>query len=79
MTPPKSGKRKRGLIRPKPVARNCVFCKEKRNPNYKNYQELRQFVSDRARILGKDRTGVCAKHQRLIAREIKRARMLGLI
>jgi len=63
----------------RPVARNCIFCKEGKNPDYKKYQELGQFVSDRARILGKDRTGVCAKHQRRLSREIKRARILGLI
>lgn len=63
----------------KPVARNCAFCKGKVNPDYKNYEDLRQFITDRARILGKDRTGICAKHQKMVSREIKRARLLGLL
>jgi small subunit ribosomal protein S18 len=36
-------------------------------------------VSDRSKILGKGRTGVCAKHQRILGREIKRARHLGML
>ena len=36
-------------------------------------------MNDRAKLLGKDRTGICAKHQRRVAQEIKRARHLALL
>lgn len=61
------------------VARNCVFCKEKREPDFKDVGTLSRFVNDRARIVGKDRSGVCAKHQRRLAAAIKRARVMGLL
>lgn len=63
----------------KPVPTNCPFCKSKTVPSYKDYSTLAKFISDRAKILGKARTGVCAKHQRGLGREIKRARHLDLL
>ncbi len=60
--------------------------KEKRNRyevdfeiSYKNYEQLARFMNDRARIVGRSRSGVSAKQQRKITREIKRARYLGLL
>jgi small subunit ribosomal protein S18 len=47
--------------------------------DYKNVAFLRRFVSDRARIETRRRTSACAKHQRAIARAIKRARHLALL
>lgn len=61
------------------VPRNCRFCKEKTEPNFREVGVLADFLSERGRILGKDRTGVCAKHQRRISREIKRARQVALL
>lgn len=58
---------------------NCPFDKEGRDPDYKDFETLMKFVSDRAKILGKDRTGVCARHQRKLALAVKRARHLGLL
>lgn len=58
---------------------NCPFCKGKTTPDYKDFENLAKFVTDRAKILGKDRTGVCAKHQRRLALAIKRARHLALL
>lgn len=57
----------------------CFFCEKNSVPDYKNYKDLRQFLSDRAKILGKNRTGVCSKHQRKLGAAIKRARHLGLL
>ncbi|HET7099110.1 MAG TPA: 30S ribosomal protein S18 [Patescibacteria group bacterium] len=62
-----------------PVARNCPYCKANTNPDYKDGTGLIKFVSDRAKILGKDRTGICAKHQRRMSIAIKRARHLALL
>jgi small subunit ribosomal protein S18 len=47
--------------------------------SYKNYEELGKLVNDRARIIGKKRSGLSAKEQRLVSREVKRARHLGLL
>ncbi len=29
----------------------CKFCVEKRNPDYKNYDELRNFITEHGKIL----------------------------
>lgn len=62
-----------------PVPRNCPFDKNGTAPDYKDIDALQKYVSDRAKILGKDRTGICSKHQRQISTAIKRARHLGLL
>ena len=61
------------------VAKNCPFCKEKREPHFKDVAVLSRYLSERGRIISRARTGICAKHQRQIAREIKRARHLALL
>jgi len=38
-----------------------------------------RFLTDRGKILPRRITGTCAKHQRMLATEIKRARALALI
>ena len=57
----------------------CPFCKEGFLPDYKEPETLKRFVSERGKILSRSHTGVCAKHQRKLAREIKRARYLALL
>ena len=57
----------------------CYFCQNKKIPDYKEFDILRKFVTDRGKILSRGRSGVCAKHQRLLARSIKRARHLALL
>ncbi|ADC88810.1 ribosomal protein S18 [Thermocrinis albus DSM 14484] len=57
----------------------CYFCDQKKDPSYKNYQELAQFLSERGKIIGRRQNNLCAKHQRILAREIKRARQLALL
>lgn len=61
------------------VPKNCFFCNEKLEPSFFEVANLDRFISDRGRIIGRDRTGVCAKHQRKLAVEIKRARHLALL
>lgn len=63
----------------RPVQRNCFYCGQKKEPDYKEFDELSKFVSDRGKLLGKSRTGTCAKHQRRISIAVKRARHLGLL
>lgn len=57
----------------------CFFCQYKTNPNYKDVENLEKFLSPRKKILGRDKTGVCAKHQRMLTKHIKYARFLALI
>lgn len=58
----------------------CRFCHEKDlRVDYKKPEIMRKFITDRGKILPRRVTGTCAKHQREIAREIKRARIIALI
>jgi small subunit ribosomal protein S18 len=47
--------------------------------DYKDYNRLREFVSDRGKILKSRMTGTCGRHQRALARAIKRARQIALL
>ncbi len=79
MAKKKINKRRSSSINLRPVAENCPFCKGKTKPDYKDIATLERYLTDRVKILGKARTGICAKHQRRLSREIKRARHLALI
>lgn len=58
----------------------CYFCVNKSEEiDYKDAQKLRRYVSDRAKILPRRVTGVCASHQRELTTAIKRARQLALL
>ena len=46
--------------------------------DYKNTDLLKRFLSSFAKIVPRKRSGVCAKHQRHMAQEVKRARVIGL-
>ncbi len=59
--------------------KNCNYCKDKKNPDFLEYQSLEKFISERGKIFARTRTGLCAKHQRKITHEIKRARHLALL
>ncbi|HCM16271.1 MAG: 30S ribosomal protein S18 [Candidatus Cloacimonadales bacterium] len=58
----------------------CKFCA---NPDlvidYKNIDLMRQYTSDVGKIEAARLTGTCAKHQRKLTTEIKRARQMALI
>jgi len=47
--------------------------------DYKNANTLRNFVTERGKMISARSTGNCAKHQRMLTRSIKRARNLALI
>ena len=72
-------KNRKSIRREAPVPVDCIFCKTKKDPDYKNFQDISIFISDRAKIVGKKRSGICSKHQRKLANAIKRARHLGLL
>ncbi len=47
--------------------------------DYKDVATLRPFVPERAKILPRKISGNSARHQRMLARAIRRARFLALI
>src|SRR5918996_1612340 len=50
--------------------RGCWFCKEGiEEIDYKNYSQLRRYMSERGKIRSRRVTGACRKHQRLRARQ----------
>ena len=60
--------------------KQCYYCI---NPDkvvdYKDVSTLRKFVSSYMKIAPRRRSGLCAKHQRMVANAIKRARQAGLM
>lgn len=63
-------------------AKPCRFCA---NPatieqiDYKNAAFLRGFLTERGKILPARISGNTCKHQRMVAHEIKKARMMALL
>lgn len=58
----------------------CFFCANKvKEIDYKDVETLKKFITERAKIIPKRVTGTCAKHQRALARAIKRARIMALL
>lgn len=57
----------------------CSFCESKTMPVYTDSAALKRFLSDRGKILPKLRSGLCSKHQKRVATEIKHARHLALL
>jgi small subunit ribosomal protein S18 len=47
--------------------------------NYKNVRLIKQFISERGKIMPSRITGVSSKKQRLLARAIRQARSLALL
>lgn len=65
--------------RTREVKGECFFCKEKKTPDFLEYEILARFTSERGKIIARARSGACAKHQRKLTGEIKRARFLGFL
>jgi small subunit ribosomal protein S18 len=58
----------------------CQFCADKNSLiDYKQVDMLRRFVTEDGKIRPRRQTGTCARHQRELARAIKRARHLALL
>ena len=47
--------------------------------NYKEHKFLTKFLTDQGKIIPAHVTGVSAKYQRMLTREIKKARILALL
>ncbi len=56
----------------------CYMCTGK-DINYKDVDILKKYINEKGKILPRRITGACAKHQRYIAEQIKRARAIALL
>ena len=56
----------------------CQMCAGK-SVKYSDVPIITKYINEKGKILPRRMTGACAKHQRHIAREVKRARFMGLI
>ena len=70
-----------GLDRRRPFRRKvCKFCLDRvERIDYKDTLRLAKFTSERGKILPRRVSGSCAKHQRQLARAVKRARVVSLM
>ncbi|PIZ94510.1 MAG: 30S ribosomal protein S18 [Candidatus Magasanikbacteria bacterium CG_4_10_14_0_2_um_filter_37_12] len=60
--------------------KQCYFCLNNIvEIDYKDVQTLRRFVSSYMKIAPRRRSGLCANHQRKVARAVKQSRIAGLM
>ena len=58
----------------------CFFCANHiDHVDYKDTDLLKRYISEKGKILPRRVTGACAKHQRHIAEQIKKARAIALL
>ena len=58
----------------------CRFCADKSlTIDYKEPKTLRNFTTERGKIIPRRISGACAKHQRKLTLAIKRARTIALL
>lgn len=74
---PKEGKK---FVKRIPRRKVCAFCQSKATEiDYKDINTLKKYITEGGKILPRRMTGVCAKHQRVLATAIKRARLVDLL
>lgn len=60
--------------------RLCQFCAEKtKYIDYKQVDLLKRFTNEQGKIRPRRDTGTCARHQRMLAKAVKRARHIALL
>jgi small subunit ribosomal protein S18 len=64
-----------------PRKRTCRFCADKAKTviDYKDARRLESFITDRGKIVSSRFSGNCAKHQRIVAEAIRKARFVSLL
>ncbi len=67
--------------RPKKSRRKvCQFCVDHvEHIDYKDTARLRKFITERGKIMPRRMSGVCAEHQRTLAKAVKTARQVALL
>lgn len=56
----------------------CQMCAGK-SVDYKDVMIVSKYINEKGKILPRRMTGACAKHQRHIAEQIKKARAIALL
>lgn len=70
------GGRRRFIRKP----RICQFCVERaKSIDHKSVEVLKRYVTEQGRIRTRRDSGTCARHQRILARAVKRSRHLALL
>ena len=80
--PPASSRNKKrdDMYRDRRRRKVCAFCADKTvTIDYKEINRLRRYLSERAKIEPRRKTGTCAEHQRQLAVALKRARHVALL
>ncbi|MCF7845681.1 MAG: 30S ribosomal protein S18 [Candidatus Peribacteraceae bacterium] len=68
------------MVKNSSVRKLCKFCAAKSEfMDYKNVRILRRYINLDGKIQPRRYSGVCVKHQRMLASAIKKARIAGLI
>jgi small subunit ribosomal protein S18 len=64
----------------KPKKKICSFCVDKIEAvDYKQFEKLKRFITERGKILPRRISGNCARHQRQLTQAVKRARIMALL
>ena len=58
--------------------RACIFC-QGTELDWKDFETLKKFTSERGKLLARSKAGACAYHQRRLTSAIKRARHIALL
>ena len=60
--------------------RHCRFCANRdAKLDYKSTDVLKHYISETGKIEPRRNTGTCARHQRRVSNEIKKARQMALL
>ena len=79
MASPRSRRESADYYRDRRRRKVCNFCVDKAESiDYKEVNRLRRYLSERAKIEPRRKTGTCARHQRMLTTALKRARHLAL-
>ena len=70
---------RKGAVRPKKHCRFCGSEEQARHLDYKNANLLRGFLTERGKILPSRISGNCCRHQRQLAKVVKKSRMMALL
>ena len=53
----------------------CMMCAGK-DLDYKDVETLKKYTNEKGKIVPRRVTGTCAKHQRVVSKQVKRARAI---
>ncbi len=65
-------------FKPRRKKKVCQLCAGK-ELDFMNEEDMQKYISEKGKILPRRVTGTCAKHQREVAKAVKRSRMMAII